>query len=61
MLSTDTYNTLVILVRHMERDGSRHFLFDKVKPIFGGLVLAAYNVNVEVVFVEAIKDDLDVA
>lgn len=61
MLSADPNDTLVILVRHMERDGGRHFLFDKVEPVFGGLVLTAYNVNVEVVFVEAIKDDLDVA
>jgi hypothetical protein len=61
MLSTNTNDTLVILIWNMEGDGSRHLLFDEIKAISSSLVLIPTHVNVEIVFIEAVKDDLYVA
>ena len=61
MLATDSNDTLVVLVRNMKRDGSRHFLLHKIKAVFGGVVLSPTYVDVKVVLIEAIEYDLNVA
>lgn len=61
MLTTDANDTLVVLIRHVERDGSRHLLLDQVESVFSGLVLCTTNYNVKVVLVEAIEHDLHAA
>ena len=61
MLATYANYAFVVLVRNMERDGGWHFLFYKVQSILGSIVLSPTNVDVEVVLIEAVKDDLDVA
>lgn len=61
MLATYSDDTLVVLIRYVEGDRSRHLLLNEVEPVLGGVVLCSTDVNIEVVFVEAIKDDLDVA
>ena len=61
MLASDTDDAFVVLVRNMKGDGSRHFLFDEVKTVLHGFILPTANVNVEVVLVETVKDDLDIA
>ena len=61
VLTTDTNNALVVLIRHMEGNSSWHLLFDKVETVLCGLVLCAAYYNVEVVLIEAVKDDLHAA
>lgn len=61
MLAANTNDSLMILIRDMERYRSRHFLLHKIQTVLRGLVLISANVNIEVVLVEAIKDDLHVA
>ena len=61
MLSTNPDDPLVVLVRHMEGNGSRHLLLHQIQTVLSRLVLVAAHVNVEVVLVETVKDDLDVA
>ena len=61
MLSAYPNDTLVVLIRDVERDGGRHLLFDQVETVPGRIVLSSTNINVKVVLVEAIEDDLDVA
>jgi hypothetical protein len=45
----------------MERDRCRHLLLDQVQAILGRLILVAAHVDIEVVLVETIEDDLDIA
>lgn len=59
VLTANANDALVVLVRDVERDRSWHFLLNEVKAILCSFVLVATDVNVEVVFVEAIKDDLN--
>lgn len=61
VLATNANDSLVVLVRNVEGNGSGHFLLDKIQAVLGGLILIAAHVDVEVVLVEAIKDDLHVA
>jgi hypothetical protein len=61
VLTTNANDTFVILVGNVERDGRWHLLLDKIKSVFGGFVLTANHVNVEIVFIESIEDDLYVA
>ena len=61
MLATYSDDTLVVLIRYVEGNRSRHFLLNEVESVLGGVVLCSADVDVEVVFVEAIEDDLDVA
>ena len=61
MLATYANYAFVVLVRNMERYGGWHFLFHKVQPVLGSIVLSPTDVNVEVVLIKAVKDDLDVA
>ena len=61
MLATYANNAFMVLVRNMERYGGWHFLFYKVQAILGSIILSSADVNVEVVLIEAVKDDLNVA
>ena len=61
MLATDSDDALVVLIRDVERDRSRHLLLNEIKSVLGGIVLCSTDVDIEVVFVEAIENDLDVA
>lgn len=61
MLATYSNDTLVILIRYVEGDRSRHFLLNEVEAVLGGIVLCSTDVDIEIVFIEAIEDDLDVA
>ena len=61
MLATNSDNTFVVLIGDMERDRSRHFLLNEVETILGRVVLVATNINVEVVLIESIEDDLNIA
>jgi hypothetical protein len=61
MLTTDSNDALVVLVGDMERDGSGHFLLDKGQALLHGIVTATHDVDVEVVLIEAVKNDLHIA
>lgn len=61
VLATNADNTFVVLIGDMERDRSRHFLLNEVETILGRVVLIATNINVEVVLIESIEDDLNIA
>ena len=61
VLATNANDAFMVLIGHMERDRGRHFLLDELQSILGRIVLCAAYVNVEIVFVEAIENDLDVA
>ena len=61
MLATYSDNTLMVLIRYVEGDRGRHLLLNEVEPVLGGVVLCSTNVDIEIVFVEAIENDLDVA
>lgn len=58
VLTTDTNDALVVLIRNVERDGRGHLLLNEVKTVLRGFVLGATDYDVEVVLVEAIEDDL---
>lgn len=60
VLTTDSNDPLVVLVRNVERDGRWHLLLDEVEPIPSCLVLISADINVEVVLVETVEDDLHV-
>ena len=61
MLATDSDDTLVVLVRDVERDRSRHLLLNEIESVLGGIVLCSTDIDIEVVFIEAIENDLDIA
>lgn len=61
MLAANTDDSLVVLIGDVEGNRSRHLLLDKIKTALGGFKLVSANVNVEVVLVEAIEDNLNVA
>ena len=61
VLATYSDDTFVVLIGYVEGDRSRHLLLNEVEPVFGGVVLCSTDVDIEIVFVEAIEDDLDVA
>jgi len=61
MLTANTDDSLVVLIRDVEGNGSRHLLLNKIKTALGRLKLVSANVNVEVVLVEAIEDNLNIA
>lgn len=58
MLTADTNDALMILIRDMERDRGGHFLFHEHQPRLHSIVIVAANINVEIVLVEAVKDNL---
>lgn len=59
--ATNTDDAFVILVGDMERDGGGHLLFDQAQPLLHRVVTGGHDINVEIVLVEAIKDDLHIA
>jgi len=61
VLTSNADDALVVLVWHVERDGSRHLKLHEVQSTLRSLVLRTAHVNVEVVLVEAIKDNLHIA
>ena len=61
MLSANTDDALVVLIWNMERDRSRHLLFNQIQAILDSFVLAAANIDIEIVLVESVEDDLNVA
>lgn len=61
MLATYSDDTFVVLVWHVEGDRSRHLLLNEVQSVLGSVVLCSTNVDIEVVFVEAVENDLDIA
>jgi len=61
VLATDTNDTLVVLIRNVERDRGRHFKLYQIQTVLGRLVLGAAHVDVKVVLVPTIKDNLDIA
>lgn len=61
MLSANANDTLVILIGDMERDGCRHLLFNQGQALLHGFVGGSHDVDIEVVFVEAVKNDLNIA
>ena len=61
MLTSDADDTFVVLIWYVEGDRSWHLLLNQVETILGSVILAANNVNVEVVLIEAVEDDLNVA
>lgn len=61
MLTTDPNNTFVVLIRNVEGYRSRHLLLYKVEAVLRSIVLRATDVDIEIVLVEAVKDDLNVA
>lgn len=61
VLAANANDALVVLVRHMERDGRGHLLLNQGKTLLHGFVGGSHDVDVEVVFVEAIKNDLHIA
>ena len=60
VLAANSDDPLVVLVWNVKGDRSWHLLLDKIETIFDGIVLSSTHVDVEVVFIEAIKDDLHV-
>lgn len=61
MLATYSDDTFVVLIWHVEGDRSRHLLLNEVESVLGSVVLCSTNVDIEVVFVEAVENDLDIA
>ena len=61
VLTSNADNALVVLVRYVERNGSWHLKLHKIQSTLCCLVLRTAHVNVEVVLVEAIKDNLHIA
>lgn len=61
MLSANANDSLVILIRHMERDRGRHLLLDKTQALLHRLVGRSVDVDVEVVLAKVLEHDLNVA
>lgn len=61
MLAANANNTLVVLVRHVKRDGCRHLLLHQAQALLHGVVCMALNFDVEVVLAKVVKHNLDVA
>jgi hypothetical protein len=61
VLASNSDDALVVLIGDVEGDGSGHLLLNKIETILRSFVLAANNINVEVVFIEAVEDDLNIA
>lgn len=61
VLATNTDNALVILIRHVERNRCRHLLFNKSETLLHRVVCRCHDINVEVVLVETIEYDLNIA
>lgn len=58
MLTSDANYSLVILIWYMKRNRGWHLLFDEVKTVLRCFVLCATDIDIEVVFIEAVEYDL---
>lgn len=61
VLTTNTDDAFVVLIRHMERNRCRHFLLHKSEALLHGLISCCHDIDVEVVLVETIENDLHIA
>lgn len=61
MLSANTNDTLVILIRHMERDRGWHLLLNKTQALLHRFVGRSIDIDVEVVLAKVLEHDLNVA
>ncbi len=61
VLTTNADNAFMILIRYVERDGGRHFLFNKGHALFHRVMVRGDNVYVKVILSETIENDLDIA
>lgn len=55
VLSSNADNTLVVLIRHVERYGCWHFLLHEGQPLLHGFVGLSVDINVEVVLAKAFE------
>jgi hypothetical protein len=61
VLAANANNTLVVLIGDMERDGCWHLLFNQGQALLHGIVGGSHDVDIEVVLVETVKNDLNIA
>jgi hypothetical protein len=61
VLATDADYALVVLIGHVERDGSWHLLLNEGHTLLHRVICRCNNIDIKVVLSEAIEDDLDVA
>lgn len=61
VLSTNTNDSFVILIGHMERDRGWHLLLYQAQALLHRLIGRSVDVNVEVVFAKVFEHDLNVA
>lgn len=61
VLTANTNDAFVVLVRNMERYGCRHFLLDQIKSVLSSFVLSPTYVDIEVVLIEPVKYNLHIA
>lgn len=61
MLTTNADDAFVVLIGYMEGYRSRHLLLHKIKAVLGSFILRPADIDVEIVFIEAIEDDLYIA
>lgn len=61
VLTTDANDALMILIRHMERDGSWHLLLNQTQTLLHRVVGRSIDVNIEVVLAKVLEHDLHVA
>lgn len=60
MLATNTYDSLMILVGDVERDGCGHLLLNQAETLLHRVIACSHDIDIEVVLVEAIEDDLNI-
>lgn len=61
VLTTNTDDAFVVLIRHMERNRCRHFLLHKSEALLHGLISCCHDIDVEIVLIETIENDLHIA
>lgn len=61
VLAADTNDAFVVLVRHVERDRSRHLLFHQTEALLHRVIGRSVDVDVEIVLAEVFEHYLDVA
>lgn len=61
VLTPNANNSLMVLVRDMEGYGCRHLLLYQGHSLFHRVIRWCNNINVKVVFPEAVEDNLNIA
>lgn len=61
VLATNANDSLVVLIRHVEGDGSWHLLFHQAQALLHRVVGRGVDVDVEVVLAKVLEHDLDIA